>query len=272
MVGKQPINCGQCIACRINRKREWVGRLRLEALHSGPSAYITLTYNDDFLPEGGSLNPLDWKHYYDRLRHRSGIGAVRYFTVGEYGGKKGRPHYHALLFDVPPTPQYARLLNECWAKESRKGQRVPMGFVDVGIVQEGSIDYVANYTLKKLNGDQAVEEYGDRAHPFCRMSRRPPIGSAGIARIVSNLHSRSGAVLLARQGDVPNTYVVGGRRYPIPSYFIEKMRLHFGIEKPTRTPWEISIDEASKDRKQAARKAAQIWEKSKRARRAKEIH
>lgn len=261
---KKFVPCGRCIACRVNKKREWVGRLHLENLYNGPASFVTLTYSDGFLPKDGSLDPLDWKRFYDRLRKQSGIGAVRYFMSGEYGDERGRPHFHALLFGVPPTPEYQERIRAAWAQSSRKGQKVSMGHVDVGLVAPGSIDYVASYTIKKLNGPKGAEVYGDRYPPFIRMSRRPPIGAAGFARILQGLYTRSGAYALAERGDVPNRYRVNQRVYPVPQYFIDRWREELGIEKPSWQPWEFLIDEASKDRQQAARAAAREIERRKR--------
>lgn len=264
-VGEKHVPCGLCIACRVNRKREWVGRLHLEAEYSGPSSFVTLTYNDQFVPKDYALDARDFQRWYDRVRKTSGIGTVRYFMKGEYGDEAGRPHFHVLLFGVPPLPGYIERLHECWSKHSRKGQQFSMGHVDVGLVGAGSIDYVANYAVEKLNGELAKETYGERTRPYTRMSRNPPIGYQGFNAIKNSLYTRSGAVLLAQHGDVPCRYKVNNRIYPVPEYFIKQWREELGIDKPTFTPWEYIVHEASKDRKEAGRRAAKVANNIRRA-------
>ena len=55
--------CGQCMACRINRRRIWTHRIMLEALVSPSASFLTLTYNKENLPDGGTLAPpyRDWE-------------------------------------------------------------------------------------------------------------------------------------------------------------------------------------------------------------------
>ena len=51
------IPCGGCIGCRIDRSRQWALRCVHEASLHSTNSFITLTYNDENLPEGGSLIP-----------------------------------------------------------------------------------------------------------------------------------------------------------------------------------------------------------------------
>ncbi len=39
--------CGQCQNCRINKQREWTGRILLEAQMYPISSFVTLTYADE---------------------------------------------------------------------------------------------------------------------------------------------------------------------------------------------------------------------------------
>ena len=50
VTGLGVVGCGQCIPCRINKRREWVGRLTLEAGLYTDNAFLTLTYDDAHLP------------------------------------------------------------------------------------------------------------------------------------------------------------------------------------------------------------------------------
>jgi len=90
--------CGQCLPCRINRRRIWAHRIMLEAGLYGDNAFITLTYDDEHDPT--SLEPKHAQTFLKRLRHNY-PKPIRYYLVGEYGESTDRPHYHAALFNFP---------------------------------------------------------------------------------------------------------------------------------------------------------------------------
>ena len=61
------------------------------------NSFVTLTYDDDHLPEYNSLN---YKHFQDFMKRlRKSHNGVRFYMCGEYGEDFSRPHYHALLFN-----------------------------------------------------------------------------------------------------------------------------------------------------------------------------
>lgn len=114
---------------------------------------------------------------------------IMYFHAGEYGGKLGRPHYHACLFgvDFPDRKFHSRtdhgqldtseILSGVWGK----------GFTSVGNVTFKSAAYVARYIIKKVNGDNQEHyentnletgEWNRLESEYTTMSRRPGIGYA----------------------------------------------------------------------------------------------
>ena len=99
------VPCGKCLACRINRRREWTVRLLNEEIYSSSSFFVTLTYDNEHLPLDKNGNPCvckrDVQLWLKRLRKKFGSG-IRYFLNSEYG-ELGRPHYHAIIFNLPPT-------------------------------------------------------------------------------------------------------------------------------------------------------------------------
>ena len=99
--GDEPLQvpCGKCLICLSNRRQDWSVRILNEYKYSIGSRFITLTYSDKHLPEDGQLNKSDLQKYFKRLR-KTLDKRVRYYAVGEYGTKRGRPHYHILLFNV----------------------------------------------------------------------------------------------------------------------------------------------------------------------------
>lgn len=198
--------CGQCLPCRINRKRTWSGRICLEALAYDQSSFVTLTYNDECLPASGSLSDDHWREF------TNGIG-YRYFGCGEYGDKFGRPHYHLVLFGLPVLE----------AEDFCKG-RWPYGFVCARPFSFEHGSYVASYAVKKMTreGDSRLRE-GCRPE-FARMSRRPAIGTPGIAPFQEWLNTREGVAFLAENLDVPSVVSINGRRYPLGRTMVQKMR------------------------------------------------
>jgi len=118
-----PLPCRQCIGCRAVRARDVSVRAAHEAQAVGVGSFLTLTYDHEHLPWdtlrlseagqrlaitrpglvlpwSGSLRRRDWVLFMKRLRKKlAKEGAkVRAYAVGEYGGRTGRPHYHACLF------------------------------------------------------------------------------------------------------------------------------------------------------------------------------
>lgn len=178
------IPCGQCAGCRLERSREWAVRCVNEASLYEDNCFITLTYDDKYLPEKGSLDKAAFQKFMKRLRKKFGSG-IRYFQCGEYGSKLGRPHFHACLFnfDFPDKIIYtikngnrlysSKLLDELW----------PFGFALIGDVTFESAAYVARYVLKKKFGNKIYKDlvdnfYKDKVPEYTTMSRKPGIGAA----------------------------------------------------------------------------------------------
>lgn len=119
------------------------------------NAFITLTYDDDHLPVGGTLKKDDWQRFAKRLRKYFKGRKIKYFHCGEYGERTKRPHYHALLFGVDFSDKVA-------FKKSADGSTIytsetlsrlwPAGFCTTGAVTFESAAYCARYVMKKITG------------------------------------------------------------------------------------------------------------------------
>ncbi len=113
------VACGQCLGCRLDRSRMWAMRILHESsLHEahGGNCFITLTYDDEFMPDDWSLHRADFVNFMKRLRKAFHPEKIRYFMAGEYGNickhgidlelvgcplcSVGRPHFHACLFNA----------------------------------------------------------------------------------------------------------------------------------------------------------------------------
>jgi len=62
--------CGYCILCRLEISREWTIRQECEAQMHTHNSFITLTYRNECLPIGGSVQMSDLSSFMKRLRKR----------------------------------------------------------------------------------------------------------------------------------------------------------------------------------------------------------
>lgn len=200
------VPCGQCIGCRLERARQWSVRLMHEASLHQDNCFVTLTYDDEHLPDKGCLRIRDFQLFMKRLRKRAST-RISFFHCGEYGELNGRPHYHAILFGVdwPDRVKYGRnergdmlfsskLLDSIWQN----------GFAWSGSVTRESCGYVARYCLKKVTGDRADEHY-KRVDPetgeiywlppeYASMSLRPAIGKGWFDKFAGDVVAYDGVV------------------------------------------------------------------------------
>lgn len=181
------VPCGKCEACRLRNVENWKHRAMYEIKYSANSYFVTLTYDDDHVTyDKDSGEPTlvreDYRLFLKRLRHflYSVDGKyrteeevkMRYLLCGEYGTKNDRPHFHAILFDLPWNGHreihhryVCDTLEKAWSK----------GYVYVTQVQPGAIDYVCSYVLGKYDWKRVVEP------PFMVASNH--IGMAYVARM-----------------------------------------------------------------------------------------
>lgn len=160
------VPCGQCIGCRLERSRIWALRCHHESKLWDENCFITLTYDDDNLPDLGSLVKSDFQKFMKRFRQylvRNGdLRKLRLFYCGEYGEKFGRPHFHAIIFNydfadrelyrVTPAGEKlytSELLSNVWQK----------GNCTVGDVSFKSAAYCARYVVQKVTGPESYAAY-----------------------------------------------------------------------------------------------------------------
>lgn len=170
-----PVKCGHCIECAEEYTREWSFRIMDEASQYEQNCFLTLTYNDEHLPEDGCLVKRDYQLFLKRFR--KSVGKVRYFGCAEYGGIGLRPHYHIILFGYCPSDMYFW----CKSKSGEDLYRSPtieklwtFGYSYVGLVSLSSARYCAKYLQKYLfDTDERMQ---DLVKPFTFMSTHPGIG------------------------------------------------------------------------------------------------
>lgn len=200
--------CGQCVGCRLERSRQWAIRCMHERALYDRNVFLTLTYDDDNLPAGGTLVKRDLQLFMKRLRKAYGKG-VRFYACGEYGERTLRPHYHLLLFNCD-------FEDKVFYKRAKRGERLytseivrrlwPKGFNVLGDVSFDSAAYVARYILLKRTGDRSAEHYAGRLPEFTLMSRRPGIGARWFEKFHVEAYAWDSVVMNGRKIRPPRFY------------------------------------------------------------------
>lgn len=202
------IPCGQCAECRLGRRRDWAFRCMAEASLYEENCFITLTYSPEKLPKNGSLDVREFQLFMKRLRKLIAPRKVRFFHCGEYGSKRGRPHYHALLFgyNFPDRKVCGKSgENNLYSSQIADGLW-DNGFVVIGDLTFDSASYVAKYCTKKLNGYLGHAMSDGRSPEYATMSRRPGIGRAWFERFKSDVYPS-------------DEVIVKGKSFRPPRYF-----------------------------------------------------
>lgn len=213
------VPCGRCHGCRLERSRQWAVRIMHEASLHEENSFVTLTYSPEHLPPYGSLDRRAFPNFMRRLRREFPGQTVRYFHCGEYGGESLRPHYHCCLFGVCFRDQYlfttrggfpvcrSETLERLW----------PYGLSEIGSLTFESAAYVARYVMKKVSGDEQLQDqaYGfadedgvwRRVEPeYATMSRRPGIGSAWLDQYGDEVYRDDGVLCGDRLAKPPRYY------------------------------------------------------------------
>lgn len=192
LADKSLVACRKCGQCRDNRIDEWVGRCIAESKTAVATMSITLTYGRD--KDGNKsheraaiLTYSDPQKYFKQLRNRG--YPCRYIVIGEHGSKKGRTHWHAIVFfqeRVPtmlldhgnnawnkwlpleepverPIKYHKRFWEPCWPHGFSHWAPVTFGH------EKGSVAYACKYINKDVDDPTAQSKVA--------MSKKPPIGS-----------------------------------------------------------------------------------------------
>lgn len=211
--------CGQCMGCRLERSRQWAIRCVHEAKLHKENAFITLTYEDKHLPEGGTLVKSHFQKFMKRLRRAFEDRKIRFFHCGEYGEKTRRPHYHACLFGFDFSDKYhwkTARNGEKYFRSSTLEKLWPHGQSMLGDVTFESAAYVARYITKKRLG-RGAEEYYEKVNPvtgeivdlvpeYVTMSRRPGIGRGFFDLYKGDIYPHDFVVLRGKKMKPPKVY------------------------------------------------------------------
>lgn len=196
----------------------WTIRCLYELDNWDSASFITLTYDNEHLPEDFSLHPEHLTQFWKNVRQAIPGRKIKYYACGEYGEKvdslrpwikHGRPHMHAIVYGLDSYNDDDRdLVYRCWSKCEQfmfDKNRKQNGMLPVC---REDIAYTCGYVQKKLNGELGSEIYGDRKAPFSRVSH-----GIGLDFALKNQER------LINNGF---TYL-NGKKIAVPRYFREKL-------------------------------------------------
>lgn len=204
------VPCGRCIACRIQKRKEWSLRMLHEKESWNDTIFVTLTYSDKHLPANNSLVKKHLQDFFKRLRRDLNGRSIKYFACGEYGDNTHRPHYHAIIFGLSLKREDKQLIidNWPWCDWSQPSIRRK----SFGRAEADSIRYVAQYIDKKFTGEKAQEEY-------VRKNRDPVfrILSLGIGARYADSNSH--------QLKTDLCCMFRGKKHALPRYYVKRLAL-----------------------------------------------
>lgn len=173
-----------------------------EQERSTSSCFITLTYEEPPLSPNGwmTLRSQDVTKFIKRLRHES-KEKLKYYSVGEYGSKYNRPHYHIIMFNLP---QRLVIRSESIAAIWHGGSWEPgvkPGIIQVDACTSGSIGYVAGYCQQGTwvpDHCQLTGLIDDRRPHYSTMSKG--LGDNYLTPQQIAWHKKTGTIVLNRPG------------------------------------------------------------------------
>ena len=266
------VSCGSCLSCKIQKSSEWAMRLTHEYSIRKKGVFLTLTYNEEHLPEDKSLCKKHLQDFHKRLRQQLiyhlvndlrnesqyyGLsdtelreiaskklsGQLKYFACGEYGDKNGRPHYHDIILGFS---RYDKDFVNAVKKSWQFCDWNKLKFDDVfGTVNYDSCRYVADYSFSKKSKKElvrdgylqefvTVDDFGNKIKTYC-IIKQPPFQliSQGIGLSFINHYKDE---LLSK-----DKITVHGAERNLPRYYREKLGL-------PKTSSSLFYDKAKEDK------------------------
>ena len=157
----QVVPCGSCLGCRAEQARQWSVRILHEQVMHKDAWFLTMTYDDEQIPEFGSLRPKDLQGFFKAVRRDHKQGKISYYACGEYGERTERPHYHAVVFGVDFGDRWIHRVSgahNVWRSNALENYW-PHGSSEFGTLTPASAAYVAGYVRKKVRKKVAPDHY-----------------------------------------------------------------------------------------------------------------
>lgn len=220
------------------------------------NCFITLTYNDENLPERKKLKREDFTLFMKRLRKHAYPTQPRFYLGGEYGTLNDRPHFHAILFgwDWEDKKYY---------KTTPSGEKIwlsatlerlwPYGYSSTAEMTFESAAYIARYCMQKVTGEMAEEHYkrydelGEYQLPpeFNGMSLKPGLGADWYKFYKNDVHQNDYVIINGKETNVPKFYdKILKRTDPDKMQYFKEQREWNGYQQRLdNTPERLAVKE-----------------------------
>ncbi len=206
------VPCGKCVLCLKRRQNSWSFRLYQESKQSISACFITLTYETPPLTQNQlpTLYKRDYQNFLKRLRKQfkssNTLNKIKYYACGEYGTQTKRPHYHAILFNLPSNYLVdSDILSTTWGH----------GHIDISPCNIATIKYVTKYVMKGRFEPKHDVETGlidDRLPEFSLMSKKMGLN-----------HLTPQMVKYYLDNMISHVTLPGGTLTSLPRYFRDKI-------------------------------------------------
>lgn len=159
-----------------------------------------------------NLQKSDLQKFFKRLRkcHAKENPSIKYYAVGEYGGKTNRPHYHIVIFNA--NVDY---FQRAWALDNKK-----IGDIHVGTITEASIGYTLKYISKASK--IPMHKNDDRQKEFSLMSKG--LGTNYLTENMKAWHK-------ANPENRVYVPLPDGKKAPLPRYYKQRIYDEYEREK-----------------------------------------
>jgi hypothetical protein len=205
------VPCGKCVACKKRRATHWSFRLNEEAKLSSSASFLTLTYEKPPISKNGfhTLVKEDFQLFLKRLRklvpikmvNKKNVNKLKYYMCGEYGTKTHRPHYHAVLFNLPHSLiNNPEKISDTWQN----------GHIHLANNNQLTINYVVGYMTK--GNFTRFNQHDDRLPEFSLMSKN--MGENYLTPQMKKYYQQREIFCIVREG---------GQIISMPRYYKEKI-------------------------------------------------
>lgn len=216
------VPCGKCPECCKDYYTSWATRGSRELSQWDSTVFITLTYDEENLPNDRSLKKTDVQKFIKRVKkffRSSKENPIRQVYCGEYGKQTNRPHYHCILFNCDfrdKSRHYVSPGGHQVYTSPTLSKLWPFGNAEFGYAEPSSIAYLFKYILKKKSRKEKKKPYNiehdgvtyDVEHEFIEASRNPGIG----AWLRNSQSIRKGFLS------------VDGKKTKLPKYYLEHLK------------------------------------------------
>lgn len=240
--------CDVCRTCRVRRRKVWTNRLCLEQNVRKYGIIVTLSYDNNYL-ESKELVKSDYQKWLKKLRKSVYPIRLSYFIAGEYGSKRLRPHYHAIIFGINRMHytllEWNGVEKDCFINNKLQtvilnGRLWEKGSVVVDDFNKAGAKYISGYVVKKMDKEKDKRLKG-MVPEFYRMSLRPAIGKEAVKKISDVLMDKNiglGVDRFIKEGP-PHSLKIGNLHWPLGrsmrDWIVEEVSKKSAGEIPDKT-------------------------------------